>query len=372
MRLGDSRLPLGPGSGGSRVTASIVPTLLDASRQAEGAAARRRRAPAPGSNAPWRERHRRLARLCGERRPAAGRAAQHLRPRRRCCTRPASSAASSASCCGGRRRWRSAPARRVRCRWSRSRSTPGSARVRVLRAFTGIAVGKLAAPALARNQAAGAFVQSLGHALYEGREIDARTGHVLTVNLDDYRMPGIADAPPIEVHFEESGFDHVPGGSVGIGEVASVPTPAAHRQRDPQRGRRAAARKFRSAPTVSPRSCREPPMSPVDVADRGRIPRRRHRPLRAAPQRRLARRGGRRRQAPARRVCRSGRRPADRRADHHRRARRRPRGRARLSRASRRRRRAWRRRRSGAWRRSAGPWPSATAAGISATPTSLV
>jgi len=101
------------------------------------------------------------------------------------------------------------------------------ARVRVLRAFTGISVGKLAAPALARNQAAGAFVQSLGHALYESREFDARSGHVLSVNLDDYRTPGIADAPPIEVYFEESGFDHVRGGSVGIGEVASVPTPAA-------------------------------------------------------------------------------------------------------------------------------------------------
>ena len=101
------------------------------------------------------------------------------------------------------------------------------ARVRVLRAWSGISVGKLASPALARNQAAGAFYQSLGHALYEGREFDPRTGHVLTVNLDDYRTPGMADAPPIEVHFEETGFDHVPGGSVGIGEVAAVPTPAA-------------------------------------------------------------------------------------------------------------------------------------------------
>ena len=26
------------------------------------------------------------------------------------------------------------------------------------------------------------------------------------------------------MHFDEEGFDHVPGGSVGIGEVATVPT----------------------------------------------------------------------------------------------------------------------------------------------------
>ena len=99
--------------------------------------------------------------------------------------------------------------------------------MRVIRAHSGIAVGKLAAPALARSQAAGAIVQGLGYALTEGREVDARTGAVLTASLDDYRMPGIADIPPIDLHFDEGGFDHVQGGSVGIGEVATVPTSAA-------------------------------------------------------------------------------------------------------------------------------------------------
>jgi len=99
--------------------------------------------------------------------------------------------------------------------------------VRVLRAWSGLSVGRLAAPALARNQAAGAFFQSLGHALYEAREVDSATGRVLTSNLDDYRTPGIADAPPLEIYFDETGFAHVSGGSVGIGEVAAVPTAAA-------------------------------------------------------------------------------------------------------------------------------------------------
>ena len=99
--------------------------------------------------------------------------------------------------------------------------------VRVVSAHSGVAVGKLAAPTLARNQAAGAIIQGLGYALYEGREIDSRTGDILTTNLDDYRMPGIADIPLIDVFFDEGGFDHVHGGSVGIGEVATVPTSAA-------------------------------------------------------------------------------------------------------------------------------------------------
>jgi xanthine dehydrogenase YagR molybdenum-binding subunit len=42
--------------------------------------------------------------------------------------------------------------------------------------------------------------------------------------MEDYRIPGIADIPEIDVHFDEGGFDHVLGGSVGIGEVATVPT----------------------------------------------------------------------------------------------------------------------------------------------------
>jgi xanthine dehydrogenase YagR molybdenum-binding subunit len=96
--------------------------------------------------------------------------------------------------------------------------------VRVLNVHTGIAVGKIAAPALARSQAAGSVIQGIGYALYEARELDPRTGDILTGGMEDYRIPGIADTPLIDVHFDEGGFDHVLGGSVGIGEVATVPT----------------------------------------------------------------------------------------------------------------------------------------------------
>jgi xanthine dehydrogenase YagR molybdenum-binding subunit len=96
--------------------------------------------------------------------------------------------------------------------------------VRVLNVHTGIAVGKIAAPALARSQAAGSVIQGLGYALYEARETDPHSGDILTAGMEDYRIPGIADTPVIDVHFDEGGFEHVLGGSVGIGEVATVPT----------------------------------------------------------------------------------------------------------------------------------------------------
>ena len=86
------------------------------------------------------------------------------------------------------------------------------------------------------------MIQGIGYALYEARETDPRTGDILSGGMEDYRIPGIADTPPIDVHFDEGGFDHVLGGSVGIGEVATVPTSPAHRQRHPQRDRHPAHR----------------------------------------------------------------------------------------------------------------------------------
>jgi xanthine dehydrogenase YagR molybdenum-binding subunit len=100
-------------------------------------------------------------------------------------------------------------------------------RVRVLRFRSGLAVGRLAAPQLARSQAEGSIVQGIGYALYEGRQIDQASGQILTAGLEDYRIPGIADTPDMDIYFDESGFDHVPGGAVGLGEVATVPVAAA-------------------------------------------------------------------------------------------------------------------------------------------------
>ena len=51
-----------------------------------------------------------------------------------------------------------------------------------------------------------------------------RAAATADAGMEDYRIPGISDTPAIGGHFDEGGFDHVLGGSVGIGEVATVPT----------------------------------------------------------------------------------------------------------------------------------------------------
>jgi xanthine dehydrogenase YagR molybdenum-binding subunit len=224
VRLGDSRLPEGPGSGGSRVTASVIPPTLLAVQQLKDAIQRNaKRQPVPGSNAPWREL------LAG----SPDLSASATRPEDGKPTVPGiRSPLKEAGFMGMIFGW-------MMRRFSNivvGAGVPSSVQivevevdtwlghVRVVNVHTGIAVGKIAAPALARSQAAGAVIQGVGYALYEAREIDSRTGDVLSGGMEDYRIPGIADTPAIDVHFDEAGFDHVPGGSVGIGEVATVPT----------------------------------------------------------------------------------------------------------------------------------------------------
>jgi xanthine dehydrogenase YagR molybdenum-binding subunit len=227
VRIGDSKLPNGPGSGGSRVTASIVPPLLLAAEKLKsGVAEKTLRKPAPGSNAPWRD----LIAASPDFKVEAERAEDNPRT-----AYGNNSLLKDAGMIG----WIFGFMMRRSSHIAIGAGAPSSVQVvevevdtllghvRVLRAHSGIAVGKLAAPTLARSQAAGAIIQGLGYALYEGREVDSETGDVLTTSLDDYRMPGIADIPPIDLYFDEGGFDHVRGRSVGIGEVATVPISAA-------------------------------------------------------------------------------------------------------------------------------------------------
>jgi xanthine dehydrogenase YagR molybdenum-binding subunit len=224
VRIGDSNLPEGPGAGGSRSTASVVPPTLLAVRKLKDAIEQHaKRKPVPGSNAPWREL---LA-------AAPDLSVASVRPED---SRPTSP--------GVRSPLKEAGFMGMIFGWMMRRfsnlaigaGVPSSVQVievevdtwlghvRVLNVHTGIAVGKIAAPALARSQAAGSVIQGLGYALYEARETDPRSGDILSAGMEDYRIPGIADTPVIDVHFDEAGFDHVLGGSVGIGEVATVPT----------------------------------------------------------------------------------------------------------------------------------------------------
>lgn len=224
VRIGDSKLPEGPGSGGSRVTASVVPPMLLAIEQLKASIQQHtKRQPVPGSNAPWREM---LA-------ASPDLSASSVRPED---SKQMAPGIESPLRQVGLLGWIFGWMMRRFSNLAIGAGVPSSVQVievevdtwlghvRVVNVHTGIAVGKVVAPALAHSQAAGAVIQGIGYALYEAREVDSRTGDVLSGGMEDYRIPGIADTPMIDVHFDEGGFDHVLGGSVGIGEVATVPT----------------------------------------------------------------------------------------------------------------------------------------------------
>ncbi|HEY3032029.1 MAG TPA: molybdopterin cofactor-binding domain-containing protein, partial [Bradyrhizobium sp.] len=224
VHIGDSNLSEGPASGGSRTTASVIPPTLLAIQKLKAAIEQNsKRKPVPGSNAPWRDM---IA-------ASPDISVSAVRPEDGKPTAP-----------GVRSPLKEAGFMGIIFGWMMRRfsnlaigaGVPSSVQVievevdtwlghvRVLKVHTGIAVGKIAAPALARSQATGSVIQGIGYALYEARELDPWTGDILTAGMEDYRIPGIADTPLIDVHFDDGGYDHVLGGSVGIGEVATVPT----------------------------------------------------------------------------------------------------------------------------------------------------
>jgi len=95
-------------------------------------------------------------------------------------------------------------------------------KIRATRVWGGVAVGHIYNERLARSQCEGSIIQGVGFALYEQRHVDPATGIVLTDNLEDYRIPGIGDTPEIELHFHQEGWEHVQGGGVGLGELATL------------------------------------------------------------------------------------------------------------------------------------------------------
>jgi CO/xanthine dehydrogenase Mo-binding subunit len=97
--------------------------------------------------------------------------------------------------------------------------------VRVLRVVAAHDCGRIVNPTLVDSQVAGAVTQGLGFALLEDRIVDRGSGVVLNANLEEYKVPTVADVPSI-VHARVDLPDPEanPTGAKGIGEPPLVPT----------------------------------------------------------------------------------------------------------------------------------------------------
>jgi xanthine dehydrogenase YagR molybdenum-binding subunit len=89
-------------------------------------------------------------------------------------------------------------------------------------------IGRVINPLTAANQVYGGVIQSLGFGTMEERVLDSQTGLQLTANLEDYKIPTVADVPEIEVIFVDEADPAANSvGAKGLGEPPIIPTAAA-------------------------------------------------------------------------------------------------------------------------------------------------
>jgi CO/xanthine dehydrogenase Mo-binding subunit len=86
-------------------------------------------------------------------------------------------------------------------------------------------VGTVINPLTHQGQIDGGVMQGVGQALIE--EMVIEDGRVTTANLGEYKLPTIADIPPLETVLVEAGSGPGPYESKAIGEASLLPTPAA-------------------------------------------------------------------------------------------------------------------------------------------------
>jgi CO/xanthine dehydrogenase Mo-binding subunit len=100
--------------------------------------------------------------------------------------------------------------------------------VRVNRVVAVHAIGRIVNPLTAASQVYGGVMMGLGFGTMEERVIDARTGLQMTANLEEYKVPTIADAPQVDVGFcgpVDTAANSV--GAKGLGEPPIIPPAAA-------------------------------------------------------------------------------------------------------------------------------------------------
>ena len=100
-----------------------------------------------------------------------------------------------------------------------------SGTVRVLRAVLAIDIGRVINPVGLRGQLEGGFVYGLGQALTE--DLAVSDGRIRAANLGDYKLPTIADVPPLRIVHLSDEHGVGPYGSRSAGELVNPGVPAA-------------------------------------------------------------------------------------------------------------------------------------------------
>lgn len=223
-RLGDSSLPFAPGAGGSMSTASVLPAVQAAARQALeqliALGLADSRSPIHGLDpqaVAFVE-----GRLASRADPARGESLVALFERQK-----RSAVEATASTAPGEER-KSLEFSSFGAHFVEVAVDEWTAETRVRRVVSVMDVGRVMNAQTARSQILGGVVWGIGMALMEESRVDRKTGRVVTSNLADYRVPVNADVPEIEVLFlDKPDFGLNPLGARGLGEVGMTGVAAA-------------------------------------------------------------------------------------------------------------------------------------------------
>jgi xanthine dehydrogenase YagR molybdenum-binding subunit len=97
--------------------------------------------------------------------------------------------------------------------------------VQVMRIVTAHDVGRIVNPRVIDSQVIGGITQGIGFAMTEERIVDHQLGRVMNANLEEYKVPTVADIPEIQhVHVGIPDTRANSTGAKGVGEPPLVPT----------------------------------------------------------------------------------------------------------------------------------------------------
>jgi xanthine dehydrogenase YagR molybdenum-binding subunit len=233
VALGDTSLPEGPISGGSMVTASLVPAVFSAADSAIGSLLSLATS-TPGS--PFEKRKPEELGFEGGRvfvkADGPGRGVPFGDLLRRANLRLVTGNGKSEGTFGNPQPKYSTHS--FGCHFVEVTWQPETARLRVSRVVTVIDAGRILNPLAGRNQIEGAVVMGVGMALFEHTSYDPQNGAPINASLADYIVAVHADAPSIDVHFldypdkelNELGARGI--GEIGLAGMAAAITAAVH------------------------------------------------------------------------------------------------------------------------------------------------
>jgi xanthine dehydrogenase YagR molybdenum-binding subunit len=219
VRLGDASFPAGPVSGGSWATASVMPAVAKATREA----IEQLKTIAAGPGSPFEGAEPDTLKLENGKLTDGKQSVDFGEV---LTSQKVASAEAEAHTDGSesdKLSFRSFGAHFVEVRWD-----AGISRLRVSRVVSAIDVGRIVNSKTAANQVEGAVVMAIGMALFEATEYDERTGVPVNNNYAEYVVPVHADQPEIEVILlDHPDYALNEFGVRGIGEIGTTGLAAA-------------------------------------------------------------------------------------------------------------------------------------------------